>query len=101
MIDTISNKDCQRELQLSTDKICSLYNPEKKWEAIKTIVNKYDNKNSSMLIEMIFQLCYPRLDVNVSKSLNHLLKSPFCIHPKTGKFIRIFSRVVMYSHRYK
>ncbi|KAF0989725.1 hypothetical protein HZS_6416 [Henneguya salminicola] len=104
MIDTISNKDCQRELQLSTDKICSLYNPEKKWEAIKTIVNKYDNKvlnfsdcfkNSSMLIEMIFQLCYPRLDVNVSKSLNHLLKSPFCIHPKTGKFIRIFSRVVI------
>jgi len=39
---------------------------------------------SNFLRAFVLDRLNPRLDANVSTATNHLLKSPFCVHPKTG-----------------
>ncbi|GAA5999062.1 DNA primase subunit PRI1 [Rhodotorula paludigena] len=42
-------------------------------------------KHQDAVQDLIIQYTYPRIDTEVSRKLNHLLKAPFCIHPGTGK----------------
>ncbi|KAG8456380.1 hypothetical protein GDO86_002238, partial [Hymenochirus boettgeri] len=57
-----------------------------RWDKLVKYINSTDlRKRANVSKEIMLQYCYPRLDVNVSKGVNHLLKSPFSVHPKTGR----------------
>jgi DNA primase small subunit len=60
---------------------------QRKWQDVQSASKGKKTRQvwSTAIEDIILQYTYPRIDSEVSKHLNHLLKSPFVIHPATGK----------------
>ncbi|KAG8711876.1 hypothetical protein FRC09_020374 [Ceratobasidium sp. 395] len=62
-----------------------------KWEALRSAIVMFDKGTKeratlkAAVEDVILQYSYPRIDTEVSKHRNHLLKAPFCVHPGTGR----------------
>eukprot|EP00727_Mastigamoeba_balamuthi_P007674 m51a1_g3527 hypothetical protein (395) ;mRNA; f:934289-936057 len=69
------------------DLLAKVDTPEAKWTTLKNFSEKRRGKGISgdPVVNIVMAFTYPRLDANVTKARNHLLKSPFCIHPSTGR----------------
>ena len=59
------------------------------WAIFDAILSKFRSKSlddiDRLKCELMVTLMVPRIDVNVTSQINHLIKSPFSAHPDTGK----------------
>lgn len=89
LLKMVSDENCRKELQKefasSAKDSESIWNTFEGYFESLRVRSLLKPKLKYIVEEVQMAMMYPRLDINVSKGTNHLLKAPFCVHPKTGK----------------
>lgn len=89
LLKMVSDESCRKELQQqlassASDSATVWQTFEGYFQSLR-VRGQLKPKMKNVVEEVKMAMLYPRLDINVSKGTNHLLKAPFCVHPKTGK----------------
>ncbi|KAL7030423.1 hypothetical protein ACKWTF_006651 [Chironomus riparius] len=89
LLKMVPDENCRKELQnLFSTTIAdskSIWSTFVGYFESMRVKSQLKPKLRHIIEEVQLAMLYPRLDINVSKGTNHLLKAPFCVHPKTGK----------------
>ncbi|XP_071451336.1 DNA primase small subunit isoform X2 [Hetaerina americana] len=82
------------EVKQHLNRAGSSANSTTRWGIVSAAVSQKKNKGGGKRggiydalfeEEMVLRYLMPRLDEHVTTGMGHLLKAPFCIHPKTGR----------------